>query len=732
MLPVRLSRKYMLVWQLLFIVVGTSWLWAPHLNPLLSYRTSLISQYEVSLQPYSWLFRTGDVLAALLLLGMAMNFWARQSRRMGGMLLALSVGLFLDPILSTSCRITADTCQEYVSFAFVLHAIETVFTSTLFFGLAIYDSWKRQKIVSILFAIFQFVYGLLFVSQVADHNRFNTASQYVYQTVLIIWLAWFCRDVLAEKRFSVGSLEGRIVRNVTAAWAFLNGILAIIISLAHINLLGHIRGLYFTGNSAWLAQHGIAVGVVMIYLARHLARGEARARQIFLFLAGVEAIKYSVIAPDARLLLFYELTFVILFLLRDDFDRGIVPLTWAIRLRDLYFLVSGLLLSAFISLVLLDRDNRVSIVTARTAEHFSDYVFRDRPLPHAHLNSALLAHSITVFLAAGSLAILWVLFRPYKISRLGGRDEQRITSALSSYSNSSEDFFKLWPRDKEYFWSQAADGFIAYKITGPVAFVLADPIAKNQKKIIREFGAWCRERRLKICYLPVFPNNLRLYQSAGLDSLQIGSSALVNISQFLNQTVKDKWWRWRINKSNKQGFTHGRSRPPHAGGLVAELKKISDIWLESGHQERGFSLGHFSESYLQRCNVHYLRDADGRLAAFTNEIPQFKKHGILTIDMLRSDPRTDSMAYLLNKMIEAGQDEYKYFDLGFVPFTKAKGPLQAIAKTVSSDSFSAKGVEQFKNKFKPDWQPIYLTYEGDMADLAVIALHIENAMALKI
>ena len=43
-------------------------------------------------------------------------------------------------------------------------------------------------------------------------------------------------------------------------------------------------------------------------------------------------------------------------------------------------------------------------------------------------------------------------------------------------------------------------------------------------------------------------------------------------------------------------------------------------------------------------------------------------------------------------------------------------------------SSPAKGLEQFKNKFDPVWEPNYLAYEGDMTDLAVIALNIEKAM----
>lgn len=724
-------RSDIMAWQFVLLIAGTSWLWAAHLNAALTYRTSLISQYETPGEPYSWLFRTGDFVAGLLVLLLALHLLKRGRRDYGWLLLLLSIGLMADPLLSTTCRTVGDTCKEYFSIAYLFHAIETVYTSALFFIIAIYDAWKRKRMVAISFAVFQFAYGVLFVSQLADQDHFNTLSQYVYQTILIVWLAWFCRDILAEKIYAVSQYEERTVRSLTAGWAFINGILAIVISLAHLDLLGRIKGIYFSGDTAWLAQHGIVVGVIMIYLARHLARGEARARQIFLLLSGVETLKYALISPDAGLLAFYSLTFAGLFLLRDDFDRGTLPLTWRIRLRDLYFLVSGLLIAAFISLLALDRDSRASVITARAVDHFSDYVFHDRMVPHHHISSLLLARTLSVFIAVSLIAVLWVLFRPYKIGRRRREDYSKVEAVLRRYSNSSEDYFKLWPADKRYFWDDEGRGFVAYKIIGTVAFGLADPIGPDQPKLIDGFNAWCRERRLKVCYLPVYPDSLEYYQSAGLEALQIGSSAIIDIDHFLSETVKDKWWRWRINKAAKSGYEYGVGRPPHPASLLKEMRGLSGVWLKhGGRAERGFALGHFDEKYLQKCAIHTLRDKTGRLIAFTNELPQFKPGDLLTVDLLRSDPDTESMAFLLYKLIESTQKagHYSKFDLGFVPFARARGPLLAIAKTVSTDRFSAKGLEQFKNKFNPVWQPNYMAYDGDVADLGVIALNIEKNM----
>lgn len=252
----------MLLWQFLFLILGTTWLWAPHLNPGLFYRTTLISQYETPLQPFSLVFRSADVIAGCLLLYMAVTYLKIPAKHIAGwLLLILSVGLISDPIFTTTCHVVGNTCQEYVSLGFVLHAIETVVTAATFFGIAVYDSWLRRKKMSIVFAIFQVLYGLLFVSQLANQGHFNAASQYLYQTILIVWLAWFSRDYLIGK-------AAKIPKSKATNWT-------------------------------------TSMSIV---------------RYILLFTSGVETLKYSVISPDAGRMALCLISFVALFILRDYFN----------------------------------------------------------------------------------------------------------------------------------------------------------------------------------------------------------------------------------------------------------------------------------------------------------------------------------------------------------------------------------------------------------------------------
>jgi phosphatidylglycerol lysyltransferase len=349
----------------------------------------------------------------------------------------------------------------------------------------------------------------------------------------------------------------------------------------------------------------------------------------------------------------------------------------------------------------------------------------------------LLAHTISAFVLAAIGVILWILFRPSRKITLARRDFKRVEQLLNKYSVSSEDYFKLWPRDKQYFWNQSKTGFITYKIVGPIAFALADPICpKNKQRLLtQQFIAWARARRLKACVLPIYEDSLAMYKDNELSELQIGASALIEIKRFLNETSQDKWWRWKKNRAVKSGYEYACSQPPHARQLINDLQKVSDGWLAiGGHQERGFALGHFDRAYIQKCAIHYLKDAQGQVVAFTNQLPEFNPSKVATVDLLRYRPDSgDPMPYLLLKTIEniISDGRYSYFDLGFVPFTGATDPAVAIAKVLSTGRFSARGLEQFKNKFGPQWQPNYLAYDGDLGDLTLIAINLERLMDLQ-
>ncbi len=734
-MPFSISRRQKIIfWQVAFLCSGTLWIWAPNLNHQLSRALAWLNLPGQEFWLTLSLPRIGYLLAGSLLIWLAIYLQRREKLFTNWLVLIVGAGLVVSSLSAVPCHPFTLICQRH---AFEGHGLYTLGMMTMalsFFILTARDAVYRQKFASTLLVCTQLLYGMFLVVQLAANQPVNGLIQATYQLLVIVALAWYGRE-FAYHSESFAKHEARVVRKVFAWWAFVNGILAIVFSLTHIRLLSHLQGLYFLDDGAWLSQHGIISGVAMLYLSRHLARGELRARQIMLVILGAEILKHSLVSINIVFLAIYWLTFVLLFVFYEDFYRGTLSITWRVRLKDLYFLIAGLGIAGTATYFAIAHDLPLADDMWRAADHFVDYITTSSPMQRTHVTSVLLAHSFSVFLSASAIAILWVLFRPYKPHRSFQNETAHAKSVLENYSHSDEDYFKLWPADKQYFWSPLRDTFIAYKIAGPVVFALADPVGKEKAATLKAFLQWCHQRRYKVCFLPIREESRDLYKPPDFTLLQVGSTALVDTQTFLDQTKRDKWWRWQTNRAVKSGFEFAVSSPPHSLSLMRQLRTVSNTWLSHAHRtERSFAMGYFDSGYLQNCQLYYLKDANGRVVAFTNGLPAFSQFDVFTVDLLRHKPDVKgAMPFLLLKTIEDIKNQYPYaekFDLGFVPFAKTEGALKIIAAMLGPRTFSVQGLEQFKNKFDPVWASTYLAYEGDMGDLAVISMNIEKVMKL--
>jgi lysylphosphatidylglycerol synthetase-like protein (DUF2156 family) len=530
------------------------------------------------------------------------------------------------------------------------------------------------------------------------------------------------------------------VRRLTALWVGLNGVALIMFSLARTVYSGHLEGLYLAGNTAWVLQYGVIVGVALLYISRHLAHGERRAQQVFLVLVAGEIIKYTLIIPELWLVAIYIPTFAAVFLMRHSFDRGAAELPLRSRLFDVLIIAGGGGLALVVIGVIGWNIPAYHNIVRNAFEHYGDLVLSTNNFTRSHLRSSLAAHTLTVLMCALVGAVLWALFRPVSAKQPAGTAEEilQAQNLLQKYSRSSEDFFKVWPADKRYFWSAQRSGFIVFKVVGSTVFSLADPVARiapQRQALLREFVAHCRSNGWSVCFLVVPDTSHDLYKQAGLDLVRVGASAVVPVETFVTKTARDKWWRWQRNKGLELGYQYELAVPPYSLLLLQELRQISDEWRHrDNRREWSFAMGYFDEFYLQQCRLHILRDAGGRAIAFVNELPVFNNLPQTTIDLVRFRPDAKhAMPYLLLHVLEQLHKEQRYdlFDLGFVPLAQVDNAAARLAKILGSKRFSATGLEQFKNKFDPAWQTNLVAYDGDLGDLALVALRLEKAMAVQ-
>ena len=735
-------------WQLLYVLLSISWLVGPSLDRRLSHTTTFISEYEDPGRPGSLLFRLCDISAALVL---ALAVWLLVRRRAVlarsaafwrvcvALLAIIALGSLIDDVFPSACH-AGSHCLIPGGLSRVIHTGESIGTASALIGLNIIWAIKKMPWAKTVLFI-QLAWSALFVYGQLTTGNGNTLAQFVYQLVMALWVASVVPALADYRPRSNPKQQLQPLVHLIAAWVFAGGFLAVVASVRNLGEISHRSAAYFGDNTAWLSQHGVAVGIVLMYVSRHLWRGEYRAWQLVSLLLWLETLKYAAITPDGDLVLLYGLTASVLFVLRPLFDRLTSVEVLRDRLIKLAFVAAAFVLALLVGVVAFRYKHHQDLDSLRLnfgqlSRHFFlfDIVNDLGPLRRRLLGQVLNVAGITLL-----LAVLISLFRPRKplLQPANQQDRQQLLERLGRYSSSTEDYFKYWPQPKNYWWNRDRSAVIAYRVAGTMAFALADPIAAGgaRQPAIREFTAFCRQHGWRACFLMVPSGSRRLYKASGYKLLRIGASAVVDVETFASETARNKWWRWVLNKAKRQEWEYSLATPPHNLRLVIELHRVSNAWLQrQNHKERGFALGYFDRSYLQQCRLHLLRH-HGRVIAFANELPTYNNLPAATIDLMRFLPEySHAMPTLLARAIQQLHEEggKQRFDLGYVPLASPAGRGEQLIKVVGqllmSEVVSAQGLEQFKNKFSPEWADNYIAFDGDWIDLIHITRQLDGLL----
>jgi len=314
-------------------------------------------------------------------------------------------------------------------------------------------------------------------------------------------------------------------------------------------------------------------------------------------------------------------------------------------------------------------------------------------------------------------------------------DSDKALKLLDTYGGEADDFFKIWPKDKTYFFSSDDKAFLAYGVKLKVAVCLGEPVGERSsiQTLLKEFKIFCRKHRLTICFIQATDKYIDEYRVINLKSLVIGADAVINLKHFHGITVHDKYFRNLVNRSQRLGFNLGSYSPPHNKELIGELKEVSDSWKSLPHRkEWSFLTGRFDSDYLSYVDLYVIRDKTGKAQAFTNGLPDFKP-GVMTIDLMRhrADAPPNSIDFLFISILKTKHSEgYKYFNLGISPLdarTFIRSPAERLlnrAYKISDSFIGFKGLHHFKVKYQPDWEPRYIFYQSRPGNLARIGLAI--------
>jgi len=414
------------------------------------------------------------------------------------------------------------------------------------------------------------------------------------------------------------------------------------------------------------------------------------------------------------------------FVVRSDFGA------FRSSVRFTVLILSVALVYGVIGFLLLDKHDFHQELSVTNAVHYTIDQFdltTNRPLQPYTRRAHLFVDSLSFVsvLSLGYVALSF--FRPLKArftDQADGRDHMR--ALLQKYGGPSEDFFKLWPHDKNYFFNRSGTAGLAYRVRRGVALVLGDPAGAPEaaSELVREFEQLCYLNDWLLAFIHAEPRYEELYKDFGYSLQKIGEEAVVNTDSFVKNVAGNKYFRNITNRFEKNGYTTELLRPPHHPDVLMRLRAVSDEWLSKpGRLERGFVMGYYSDDYMQQCDMLVARDSAGTIQAFINRLPApFDEHEA-NFDMLRHTkncPSNTNDFILINFIKLMQQEGYERVNLGLSPLVGLENQAEKTMLDTFLDFayangdrfYSFSGLHRFKNKYEPEWSVRYIAYKSGL------------------
>jgi lysyl-tRNA synthetase class 2 len=488
------------------------------------------------------------------------------------------------------------------------------------------------------------------------------------------------------------------------------------------------------------------VGLLLIYLAAGLRRGKRRAWQVAVALAAASIALHVAKGLDFDAAAGAGALLIMLVAVRGRFQAIADPRNpWRALTAFAGFAVTGFVLG-FVEIAV-----RVNPLVGdpgwvRWAEHAAlGLVGVTGPLRFEHpLGAQAVSLTTGAFgLLAAGVAVVQLL-RPgtRKLDRDEAED-QRLRAALSRHgAGDSLGYFAL-RRDKSLIWAPSGKAAIAYRVVHGVSLASGDPIGDEQQWP-PAINAWLQESA-RYGWTPAVLGcsgaGGTAYRNRGLDVVELGHEAIVEVSSFTLQGRPMRSVRQAVTRMRRAGYTCRVARQRDLSPAeLAEAIQAAEA-LRAGAVERGFSmaLSRIGDPQDGDCLLVLCRDAESRLRGVLQFVPWGP--GGLSLDLMRGDRTAGNglVELMVVSTVQAAPElGVRRISLNFAVlrsvFARAEelgaGPAVRFWRRVlqlASRFWQIESLYRANAKYQPSWQPRYLCFPTarDLPRIAVAALRAE-------
>ena len=486
-------------------------------------------------------------------------------------------------------------------------------------------------------------------------------------------------------------------------------------------------------------------GLLLLKLSGGLRRGQQRAWRAACVILGVVVVAHA--ATDLDVLAITLLLFLLLLASRSRFTaKADVTSRW-LALKTFVQLTSAALLYG-LAMMYIDVHTRVSgapSFAVRLEEVVSGMVGVDGPARLTGPRFPMIFHAtLLTFGLVIAFTTAYLLLRPTQPRAvLSADDEIRLRALLAVHgARDSLGYFAL-RRDKSVVWSPSGKAAITYRVVSGVALVSGDPIGDPEAwpGDIAAYQALVAEYAWIPAVIACSETGATVFQrEAGLSALQLGDEAVVEVDDFSLDGRAMRSVRQACTRVQRAGYEVVVRRVGDVGAAeMGRILRVAESW-RGNDVERGYSmaLSRLGDPADDRCVV-----ATATLAGELKGVLHFVPWGDdgLSLDLMRRDRSADNglNELMITRVIGSGCSlGVRRVSLNFAVFREAlqrgerigAGPVLRAWRAILiffSRWFQIESLYRFNVKFRPDWEPRFLSFPSSRAlpRIGVAALEAE-------
>jgi lysylphosphatidylglycerol synthetase-like protein (DUF2156 family) len=290
-----------------------------------------------------------------------------------------------------------------------------------------------------------------------------------------------------------------------------------------------------------------------------------------------------------------------------------------------------------------------------------------------------------------------------------------------------------WSGNSYWFTADRAAA-VAYRVIGGVALTAGNPLGDEaaHDRAVREFAVYCQDNQWIPCFYAVDASIARSAARLGWRAAHIASEAVVELGEVRFTGKRWQNVRTALNRAKRDNIAAIWCRYAQApASITDQIDSISRQWLAGkGLPEMGFTLGRVAELVDHEVKLLAAVGPDGVVHAVTSWLP-IRRHGELigyTLDFMRRRPDAfngvmdfliasamrDCQAQGLRVLSLSGAPLARPDTAGTTVSTPTQRMLDAFAR-ILEPVYGFQALLAFKSRFRPVYQPRYLTYPDPVA-----------------